>query len=783
MNSNSSAIRNLLRRKLFCVSSLIVTLVALLPAAAARADKIVLQDGREYEGRLTRINAMLADPGQVKDDIKSIVMVNNDLTYTFVPQKFITKVEAAAANSRLEEIDVPQAIAVAGQRLGSVGPILEIDKFDPHGRRTFSMAGGPTGRIDVVQGITKITPVWCRVQGLQTSGVPAFIWDMRIATTSVPREILTQVIRRKIDPKNPDERLKIVRLYLQAERYFDAVAELDQIVSDFPGRAGLATVAHDLKQMGARQAIKEADTRRKAGQHGLAFSMLKTFPPKDVDGELLQQVRVKLEEYTELQKQGQGIVAQLSESLAKLPEGARKRAEAAVKEINEQLSINTLDRMATYRRFAEDPQSSVETKLALAISSWLVGAADATENLQLAMSMVELRNLTSAYLAEDVKLKRVELLAQIRSQEAASPKVIAAIIDNIKPPVETSPQELPGYYKLVVPGVPDEPPPNYYVQLPPEYDPHVKYPCIVSLHGSGSTAENQVAWWAGDFIERNGQKFRAGQAARHGYIVVAPNWTAPHQRQYEGSAREHDLVLSALRDACKRFSIDTDRLFLSGHSAGATAAWDIGLAHPDLWAGVIPIVPTVARSIERNWQNAERLPFYFVCGEMDGDKFIKNSPQFDIYFKQSEVGLFDCTVVQYQGRGHEHFSDEILRIFDWMGRKERNFSPREFTVNSHRAWDNYFWWVELRDFKPKPTGPALLLKSKLTASNGVMVSTGGKVTVWLSPSMVDFSRPVIVNLNAAAIQPPNKIAPSIEVILDDARGRADRQHPFWAKVE
>ena len=45
-----------------------------------------------------------------------------------------------------------------------------------------------------------------------------------------------------------------------------------------------------------------------------------------------------------------------------------------------------------------------------------------------------------------------------------------------------------------------------------------------------------------------------------------------------------------LRDAMRRFSIDSDRVFLSGHSIGGDAAWDIGLAHPDLWAGVIPIV-------------------------------------------------------------------------------------------------------------------------------------------------------------------------------------------------
>ena len=51
-----------------------------------------------------------------------------------------------------------------------------------------------------------------------------------------------------------------------------------------------------------------------------------------------------------------------------------------------------------------------------------------------------------------------------------------------------------------------------------------------------------------------------------------------HQKSYEFSAREHGAVLYALRDAYRRFSLDTDRVFLTGHSIGGNAAWDIGLA-------------------------------------------------------------------------------------------------------------------------------------------------------------------------------------------------------------
>ena len=210
-----------------------------------------------------------------------------------------------------------------------------------------------------------------------------------------------------------------------------------------------------------------------------------------------------------------------------------------------------------------------------------------------------------------------------------------------------------------------------------------------------------------------------GQATRQGYIVIAPVWTVDRQDEYGYSAREHAAVLNSLRDACRRFSIDTDRVFLSGHSIGGDAAWDIGLAHPDLWAGVIPIVATADRYCDRYWKNARYVPFYVVAGGLDDGRLAKDSLSLDRYLRDG----FNTTVVEYLGRGHEDFYEEILRIFDWMGRFHRNFFPRDFTCETMREWDNFFWWVEVSGLPPplarsiRPTGrrPTARSRSRSTA--------------------------------------------------------------------
>ncbi len=616
---------------------------------------------------------------------------------------------------------------------------------------------------------------------------------MRIATSSIPRKKLSEILAHYVDPKNVDQRKNVVRLYLQAERYQDAQIELEAVIADFPDEAQLADLVQSLRQLHARSIVKEIEVRRKAGQHALALDLLQKFPVDGVAGETLQQVKELLDEYQETQKTIEKIHADLADDAASLPDSSlRRQCEAILAEIEQELSIATLDRMADYLRLSADPAQGAQQKLSLAISGWLLGANHAETNLSVALSLVKIRDSVARYMNEFVKLERGKLLDQIRGQEGASPALIAGLIANMKPPLATPKPSVatPGYYELEVPiGIDKEADVTSYVQLPPGYDPHVHYPTIVTLNGSGATAKDQVDWWAGD-LRADGTRF--GQASRLGYIVVSVDWLKPGQKEYEYSAREHAAVLVSLRDACRRFAIDTDRVFLSGHSIGGNAAWDLGLAHPDLWAGVIPIVAEADKYCAHYWENAKLVPFYVLAGELDGEKTKNNARDLDRYMN----ARYDVTVTEYIGRGHEDFYDDIQHIFDWMSRKQRNFFPKEFTVSTMRTWDNYFWWVEVRDFPAKatvepvnwPPGPGvrpLVITGKVQANNGLHVASGSiKLTVWLSPELVDFSRPVPITFGSRNLNKGNKmIQPDLGVLLEDVRTRADRQHPFWAKVE
>ena len=775
------------------VSGALVLAILISSPLLCRATTITMRDGRILEGAVGQIGGLAENAIQLQRQgavpgARPITVIDDDVRRTYVPEYQIAKVEEAEAEV-LEKIHIKQRIALAGTRIARVGPIVRITDFDEWGRRTFSMAGD-RGQIDVIQGITTITPRWTKVEGL-VSGKP-FVWDMRITTSSIPRATLSRILSKNIDPKNLDQRLQLVRLFLQAERYTDAQKELELILQDFPAEENLKKEARALRQLAARRTIDEINVRRKAGQHHLAYTLLDKFPSEDVAGETLQQVRELVGEYEATRKQGEELFQQLAAHVAAIKDyNLRQRCLEVLKEIKAELNINTLDRMADYLRLASDESMKAEEKFALAASGWLLGSNAASTNLAVALSQFQVRDLIRVYLAEPVRNKRDAALKQLESLEGASPKQVSQILANMKPPVETPLPESgpPGLYSVTVPGIDKEPDVTYHVQLPPEYDPYRRYPTVLTLNGGGTTAIQQIDWWAGALGDNN---MRLGQATRFGYIVIAVEWTKEGQRQYDYSAREHHAVLASLRDACRRFAINTDRVYLSGHSMGGDAAWDIGLAHPDLWAGVIPIVAVSDRYCAHYFENAKLLPLYVVAGELDGDKTKRNARDLD----RCMIRRYDVTVSEYMGRGHEHFSDEIQRLFDWMGRHERNFYPKDFQVSSMRTWDNFFWWLEVEqfpprsivepsDWPPKPGYRAMEIKAKINGNNVYVTSGADRVSVLLSPELVDFSKPVRVKANGKSLNNAGAllIEPSVETMLDDVRTRGDRLHPFWAKVE
>ncbi|MDX1964178.1 MAG: peptidase [Pirellulales bacterium] len=749
-------------------------------APQAPADEIVHRDGRVLDGQFARISKTAEDPLANIDPEAStpIFLCDNDLTRTFVPYRLLRENTFKPAADPLEKIKIPQRVADGDNRVACVGPFLGMQPFDEFGRRTveISTAAGP---VKVIQGITTLTSRWAKVEGLNAGG--NLVWDMRIATSSIPRDTLSKIVRKFQGGTEPNlnHRLKLVRLLIDAERYRDAEVELQDLAKTFPDDPLPKQVLGTIQQLGAKTLLREIELRRNSGQHQLANSLLRQFPQEGLSGVTQQQIKQILEEDEQLTVRRDALIAELGKLAADLPSGTRELWAEPVAEICRELSRHNIERLAPYENLRGDKNLRDEQKLALAVTGWLAGPNSALNNPLVGLSLYKTRNLVRDYLLEKNSLKRAELLQLIQQEEANSVELLTRIIRHMTPVWPLPPAaELKEVQTLEVPGQPNQPNYSYQVLLPPEYDPYRSYPAIVCLHAQGMTPAQELTWWAGEATPRG----RFGQATRHGYIVIAPAYT---DGAYSASPEEHERVTKTLRDACRRFNIDSDRIFLSGHSQGANAAWDIGLSHPDLWAGVIPINGmAIKESVAFYQQNASILPLYFVHGELDCGVIKVNAPHWDKYFSRA----FDITVVQYLGRGHENFSDEILRLFDWMNRKNRardlRLFPAKYKITTRRPTDNYFWSLEVRDFGVQNMARGVEIEQEIKGNSVIIRGPAqAKVSIWLSPEMVSFNSEIKIIYNGQSLVRGKSIPASEEILLEDVRTRGERQHPFWAVVE
>lgn len=779
----------------------VLVIAACSISSSASGQKIRLKDGRILEGKTVAVTGVADSPVQASRDGDApstpIRLVDDDLRRVFVPSLSVAGVISEAPEPMVRiDLSKWQNVAKAGGALGSVGPSLGITQFDEYGRRIYEMQTS-NGPLAVVQGITELTPRYAKVESLR--GPPrSIVWDMRIATSSIPRDALSAILTKAVPRTNVRDWLQIVRFYLESERYRDARRELEALIEKFPDQQQQQAQVKLLRQLGAQRILKEIQLRSDAGQHQLVDRLLDNFPTEEVAGETLQQVRETIEKYNASRSQIERVRQLLAKLIAELAsDEQRELIKTIVKEIDTNVGRNNIVRLVPFLQLADDQSLTAEQRVALAISGWLLGADGASQEFSLALSLVEVREAVRKYLREPLVHERLALLQSIESSQGADVPDVAKLIANMKPPWDVPAEAVKphGVRELTAPGQTEHGDFRYVVQLPPEYDPYRTYPTLVALNGAYNSPDQELSFWAGTPPrDEEGQAIgpRNGQAMRHGYITIAVEWLKPQQYRYEYSLREHEAVLASLRDATRRFSINTDRVFLAGHGIGGDAAWDFAQSHPDMWAGVIPFVAKrdpVRMYVQFYWENAEYVPLYFVAGEKDGLKMSQNAELWDRYLRRR----FDTTVVEYLGRGQEPYHDEILHIFDWMQLPTRGRlgSPREFTCQTMRPWDNFFWWIEGRGFPREvhpqqwPTRSARTneIYGRITKQNTLRVkSSSEKTTIWLSPDVVDFSLPIDVKLDGNRLN-RGKIEPSLSVLLEDVRTRGDRLRPFWAKLE
>jgi len=149
-----------------------------------------------------------------------------------------------------------------------------------------------------------------------------------------------------------------------------------------------------------------------------------------------------------------------------------------------------------------------------------------------------------------------------------------------QPPVQ------PGLYNrtLDVDGVGNV---TYGIFIPNNYAPENPRPLVLALHPGGSTG----AYYGTQFLRSIvGPALQEWEA-----IIVAPD--VP-DRRWTNAVSEQG-VLALLSEVMERYTIDTERILITGFSMGGRGTWHLASRHPNLFTAAIPMAARSGRDDAR----------------------------------------------------------------------------------------------------------------------------------------------------------------------------------------
>ncbi len=720
----------------------------------------------------------------------------------------------------------------------------EAAEFNPKWRRTITV-NVPLGFDKIEQQITYLDPYFCYLWS--PTHIWRLAYRTSEMDPLMIRKLLSTHPELVQEPGKPDaeKQIAIAKFMLDAGWLQYARDDLERIKKTFTGglpknvQESLDKLAKEIDVATAGLVVREADHALSSGRYRYGTELLAAFPdkiaePKQTDDatKLMAELKSSRERY----ETGARLLRTLLDTLtgkgranpflatgggaamiafpAKELVAPTSTLVDAAEDVYAELHPDSAQRLEFFVNLAgqverelkqgRDPSKRPEELLATAISGWVKGKNGATTDPEIALRLWAARETVLNFQRADTLNAQAAVLDAYKKGKPIKIDELAQVISLLPP---ASPENLlfrtgtpviakdgtpTGIYKrktgattVEAAGI------SYYVKLPPEYHHGRAYPVVIALTDSKTDSKNMLA-------------LIGQEADRNGYIMLAPEWGGGQfggVGEWKWNGTDHEYVTAVLRDAIRHFCVDNDRVFLMGLADGGNVAMDIGASHPDLFAGVLAMGPTPKwqNMFDWYWKNAQKLPFYIVTGEMSGASILNLRR---IYEQWTRYG-FPGIMVVYKGRGIEWFSAEPPIMFDWMSRKKRVTGAAVLQLNTEarfrwatmRSTDNRFYWLGVekiadRNLIDNSKGGAHIpadIEGDIGGNNIINLHSRGitKMSVWLSQEMIDWTKPVGVNINGSSARgwKARVLEPDIDVLLKDYRDRGDRRMLFLQRLE
>lgn len=201
---------------------------------------------------------------------------------------------------------------------------------------------------------------------------------------------------------------------------------------------------------------------------------------------------------------------------------------------------------------------------------------------------------------------------------------------------------------------------GYLLYLPANYGKSAeKHPVIFFLHGSGERGSKL------SLVKKHGPPRLVEERTDLPFIVISPQLSLDNQR-FDPRA------LAALLDSIEqKYSVDKERIYLTGLSMGGSGTWQLAAYQPSRFAAIVPIC---GYTDARDGAKFQRLAVWAIHGDVDGAVPYSETEQMVDAIRT--VGG-DVKLTIHHGGGHDTWTSTYAmpEFYEWLLRHRRLPTP------------------------------------------------------------------------------------------------------------
>lgn len=323
---------------------------------------------------------------------------------------------------------------------------------------------------------------------------------------------------------------------------------------------------------------------------------------------------------------------------------------------------------------------------------------------------------------------------------------------------------------------------RYSLYIPESYDGKRRLPLLISLHGAKGTGEAELR----GFLTTLGKPR---------FFILCP--TIDYST---GALDSANAVIKTLRETFKLINVNTERVYISGISAGGVIAWRTLVDYPWFFAGAYLRSTRPEDIVELRVANLFNIPVFIIHGSEDKVISVEHARRV-----ARKLEALDARVrfEEKEGFGHSGFFREAGEALRWLFQFKRPSCPEKIKITGWEPANSSLYWVSVLQYSPgvfdpyrpiEVTVPGLYKLDKVVvrrmqlskvksilgrvearvSNNTISLKTKyvRKLRVYLPGELIEFDLPVELVVNGRTYL-RKKFEPSIEGTLESALRNLD----------